>query len=247
MSSINSRIAGLRLLTLIGCVLIVRPTLNTSANAQSVAPTLRFVTVQGHQIAVRGEGWRPSGRVAFSVRYSGRWTQGRQLAATSSGSFTVAIDNINLCGGSLFMARDFNGRKVLLAGPALMCATPLNPPRPMITVVRGTVVHAHQVRVIGVSAKRQVTLLVGDILYFWEAGGASAGFTPTADNHFLYLIRQGQTPPKMCAQVTCQQGFFWTWVAMRAGSTSIDFSAQCRQATPPCEIPDFLLRVHILA
>jgi hypothetical protein len=245
MSSIKSRVPGFRLLILIAYVLIVSAALGTPAIAQSVAPTLRFVTVQGHQLAVRGEGWRQNGRVAFSVRYSGRWTQGRQLRATPSGSFTVAVDNINLCGGSLFMALDFNGRRAALSGPALMCATPLNPPRPIITVVRGTAVRAHQVSVIGFSSRRETTLHVGDVLYFWEAG-ETAAFSPTADNHFLSLIRQGSTPPKMCAQVTCQQGLFWAWVAIRAGSTAINFSAQCRRSTPPCEVPDFLLRVHIL-
>jgi hypothetical protein len=231
-------------IAVMGCALLLAAAVPRPAQVQASAPTLSFATAPGHQLAVIGHGWPRNAVVTFAVRYSGRWTQGRELVTTASGGFTVALDTINLCGGSLFTARDFKGNRASLSGPALMCPTPLNPPRPALTIVNGTPAHPHQVRVVGVGTKRQVSMRVGDTLYFWEAG-SSPSFTPRAGGRYLFLLRQGATPPSMCPQVTCQQGLFWVWAALRPGATSITFSAQCRLSTPPCELPDFLLEVRI--
>jgi hypothetical protein len=207
-------------------------------------PAMRLVAVGGHRIAVHGTGWPARDRMVLSVRYGGG-SEGLELGSTARGAFTVAADSIDLCGGVTFVARDSAGHRATVQGPPLKCASRINPPRPVFTVLSGTKLQPHEVRVLGATGPHDVILHVGDALYLWLGGTATPVFLPKTKARYLFPLSMGTTPPRACAQVDCQAGFFWRWIALRPGETGIDLSPACRQTTPPCEIPDLLLRVHI--
>jgi hypothetical protein len=91
-----------------------------------------------------------------------------------------------------------------------------------------------------------MTLHVGDELTIWEAGTVRPAFRPQADPAYLALTGQGTTPPRACPQPDCDAGFYWGYVAIRAGQTLVDMSPGCREVTPPCMAPDFAITVKIL-
>lgn len=207
-------------------------------------PDIRLVAAAGHRIAVHGTGWPARGRLILSVRYGGE-SEGLQLRTTPRGAFTVAVDSIDLCGGVTFIARDLAGHRATVQGPPLKCVSRINPPRPVFTVLLGTKLQPHEVRVRGITGPHNVTLHVGDALYLWIGGTTTPTFMPKAKARYLFPLSMGTTPPRACAQVDCEARFFWRWIALRPGETGIDLSPACRQTTPPCEIPDLLLRVRI--
>jgi hypothetical protein len=205
---------------------------------------LRFTTVGGYALAVKGSGWQPRARVLFWIR-AGAMAEGRELATTATGTFVVGINGLNMCAAPVFRARDFGAGRAKLRGPALGCPVPLVVHPPQLRIVVGTAAPHSVVKINGREPQR-VTMHVGDELYLWEQGTGAASFVPHADSHYLVLIRMGTTPARMCPQANCAGGFYWDYAAVKAGTTGVDLSARCRLVTPPCEIPDFLIQVVIL-
>lgn len=212
--------------------------------AASGPPMLHLVAITGHTIGVRGTGWNARDRIAFAVHYD-QWTAGVVVRATRKGRFNVAADTIDLCGGVTFDARDVHGHHAIVHGPPLMCPSRTNPPRPTFTVTSGTGLQPRETRIVGVNGPRTVTVHVGEVVYLWLAGTVQPTFTPTADPKHLALLSEERTPPRACAQVDCTEGFAWQWMAIRTGDTGIDLSPACRLSTPPCGVPDLLIRVHV--
>ena len=232
-------------ITLCLSFLVVVSSTAPNASAQSTSPALRFVAVPGYRLTVLGTGWPRRDRVIFTV-HAGPWVQGLELRATRNGSFRVGVNNVDLCGGATFQAQDMRGHHVSLRGPALLCASKLNPPVPTLSVLRGQAVQLHQVRLLTVSRPTNVTMRVGDELYLSEQGQGRPFFTPRADPTYLLLVAQGETSPGACSQANCNAGFYWEWIAIRAGQTGIGLSPACREAHPQCELPDFVLEIRIL-
>jgi hypothetical protein len=214
------------------------------AQASGTAPTMRFVSTTGYPLTVRGEGWAPHVRVIFWV-HAGTMSEGVEVKTTGAGAFAVGITGLSMCARPVFKARDFATGHAKLLGPPLGCHAPAVVPVPQLQILKGKPASRTVVKVYGLQP-RSVTMHVGDQLYIWESGSGAASFTPHADSSYLVLFRMGETPPRMCPQVDCAEGFYWQYTAIKAGTTLVDLSARCRSSTPPCEIPDFALDVIIL-
>lgn len=213
--------------------------------------TLKMVTLRSGAPGVEGTGWghRP---VTVSVS-EGRWVVGITVQPNDSGTFRLASTSLNLCARPLFRAYDAHGHYRAVAGPPLGCAAPADPPRPRLRAVVGRQVTAPTVQ-IPASRPTSVTLHRGDILYLWEPGTNAPAWTPSVEQIDspnatalpLALVDQGQTAARMCPEVDCAAGFYWKWLAVKTGDTAITLSAACRASKPPCMVPDFIIRVHII-
>jgi hypothetical protein len=216
-----------------------------SVRAQAaIGPSLQFTQVANYPLAVEGQGWQPNSRVIFWIR-AANIVEGRELTTTGSGTFLIGITGLNMCAGPLFQARDFASGRAKLRGPALGCAVPLNIPLPKLRILLGRPASTHLFKIYGHQTS-SIAMRLGDQLYLWEPGTDAPSFYPTANARYLVLIRAGKTPPRACPQVDCDSGYYWQFVGVRAGSTSIDMAAACRLSTPPCELPDFAIAVRIL-
>jgi hypothetical protein len=213
--------------------------------AAAAVPGLHFVTVPGYRLTVAGKDWPHRVRIIFAL-HAGPWVQGLQARTTRNGSFRVGIANVDLCGGVTILAADFAHHKAMLRGPALGCASPITPPVPSLTLLQGKQMQPSVTQMLGLQRPASVTLHIGDRLHLWEPGTTRPSFTAHADETYLSLVGQGKTPPRTCPQVDCEAGFYWDWVAIRAGEAQIDLSPGCRQSKPACGAPDFLLEVVIL-
>jgi hypothetical protein len=210
----------------------------------SSRPSLHVVAISGFRIGTVGTGWHAAGPVIVRLQ-SGPWVVGVQVRPARDGTFEIGVKRVDLCGGVRFRAVDSAGRSANAHGPALLCAPRLNPPRPLLYVLKGMPLSPTTVRVLGPARPAIVRMHVGDSLYLWEPGTDVASFTPSVDPRYLALIAQERTPPRLCPQVDCALGFAWTWVALRPGVTTIDTSPACRLSTPPCGMPDYGIRVVI--
>lgn len=207
-------------------------------------PTLRFVNEKGYRISVKGVGWSHKTRVTFAVR-QGSTTEGLELRTTAKGPFVVGVNNIDLCGRSLFKTRDFKGHSARVRGPALECASPDHPPVPVLTVVKGHELHI-AVTHVDTPPKHTIVIGRGNALYLWLAGQHHPSFTPSAPKKYFALIGQGTTPPRACPQIECAAGFFWEWVGLKLVRTAITMTPWCRRYQPPCEGPSYTIRVRII-
>jgi hypothetical protein len=215
------------------------------ARAQAATgPSLQFTQAAGYPLAVEGHGWRPNARVVFWIR-AANIVEGRELKTTAGGRFVIGITGLNMCAGPVFQSRDFKSARAKLRGPALGCAMPLDIPVPKLRIVVGQSVPYRLVKIYS-HQPGSVTMHVGDQLYLWEPGTAAPPFTPNVDARYLLLIRAGKTPPRACPQPDCDAGYFWQYVGIRSGNTSVDMAASCRFSTPPCQLPDFAIEVVIL-
>lgn len=233
---------------LIFCIcagLAVLPFLTVSP-ALAATPALRIVQVTGYTIAVEGVGWPHRARISIAL-HQGAFVRGLELKANRRGSFRVGVTNVNLCSGVIFEAHDLKGHAETARGPALACPIPLNPPVPILKVLRGASTLPDESRLVAVSRPGTTTLRVGDELYLWQPGTRNPLYTPSVDASFLTLIDYGPTPARACIQTACGQGYFWTWIAIHPGDTFLTLSPACRQSKPQCEVPSFEYMVHIVA
>jgi hypothetical protein len=211
----------------------------------AAVPSLRFVSAAGFPLAIAGRGWVGASRVVFSVQEIAV-AAGLQVRITRKGTFLVGLTGVSLCDRPVFLARDFSTRQAKLTGPPLGCASRANPPVPQLQLLKGKLARHQIVRIYGVQP-HSVTVHVGAEVYVWESGATRPAFVPKADPTFLWLLGEGTTPPRACPQVGCDAGFYWDYVALQAGKTLIDMSPWCREAQPPCEMPDFAIAVKILS
>lgn len=205
------------------------------------APTLRIVTVRGYQVGIAGT-FQPGVPVAFSLQ-AGPWTVGREIVPASHGRFLVGIRHLNPCTNPVARATDIHLHVAELRFPAVECLTRPDPSRPVLTVLRGRNSPGRLVVVRGIQP-RSVSLRLGDRLQFREGGISAPAFTPSADA--THLAPLSVTREGACATWdTCTSGFIYTFVAVHTGETNVDMSAACRQARPPCMMPDFAIHVSI--
>lgn len=229
---------------ILGCLAVLLFSAFTAAPAMAGSRTLKVVTVPGKGVGVAGTGWG-RGRVVVSLQ-TGPWVLAVSVQPDARGRFTIAAVGANLCARVLFRAFDARGREKEAHGPPLGCASPADYPRPRLQIVSGRHVAAPTVHIIG-THPASVRLHVGDVLYLWEPGTTTPFFSPQLSDAsgILQLVAQGQTRAKTCSESNCAAGFYWKWLAVATGGTSITLSAACREATPPCMLPDFLIRVDI--
>lgn len=218
----------------------ILPALAAGSNTQR---SLQFGHRAGFGITVTGRGWKPGSRVAFSV-HVGSQVQGVVVRTTKNGAFAIGINNLSMCARPMFYARDMAGHQATLQGPPLGCPQPVIVPTPALTIVRGARTQPRTVHIYGVEP-RSVVLRMGDALTIWEGGTSRPSYTPHADDLYLSLVQAGTTPPRTCPQPDCDAGFYWTYIAARAGKTAIDMEPGCREAIPPCELADLGIGVTI--
>lgn len=246
MSRVPSHPSVMRVLRRLIVVCVTFSLLAAGSSSQAAAKaSLHIVPVPAYRISVEGQGWSRSHVVTVSL-HAGPWAVSVRIRPNRNGAFTVGARQVDLCGGVSFQARDPSGRTASVRGPQLMCPSMSNPPKPTLTVLKGKQVQARVVRLLAPNRPGAVTIHRGDELYVWEAGTILPAFTPQADETYLELVEEGTTPPRACPQVDCASGFYWIWLALHTGIANIDLSPACRQSRPPCGMPDFLLRVHIL-
>ena len=224
---------------------VMEPSL-TGASAQSPTPSLRFVNVSGYRLTVEGRGW-PVQRRLIVAFHAGSWLGGLEVQTTLNGSFRVGMNSVDRCGTAVTaMARDFNGHARQTRAPALLCPPLPAPPSPALTLLQGPAVNPTVLPSIAPTAPGSVTIHRRDLFYLWEPGTDQPAFTPTADEHYLLPIGQGRAVAPGCTQ-NCDPGFFWQWVAVKAGLTAVDLSPGCRKSSPPCAAPDLRIDVQILS
>lgn len=219
--------------------------LRTSAVAHAQAtPSLRFVQAKGYALSVAGKGWPAQAFVTFVARVENK-VAGIVVQPTRSGAFTIGINQLRICDRPVFDARN-GALHAVLRGPELGCASQINPPVPVLTVVKGRAVKPHTV-----SAKAQpgssYTLHVGDTLLL-DAGSGVMSYIPSVDTKYLVLV-PGIAPVRMVCPSdgpTCAGPSFWKLLAIRAGNTEITMSPLCGRSTPPCAAPDYAIAIHIL-
>lgn len=231
--------------------------LGRSLRTHSPQPTLRFVMVQGYQTAVQGRNWPVKRRVTFSLMQTQMGTmravvvprgtvRGLELRTTGAGRFEIGVNGVDPCGSASYTARDFRGDLVHLSGgtAARPCKERVSSASPGITVLKGRLLNI-RVKHVDLPRKKNnaVVIRVADAIYIWESGDKQPGYVPTAPEKYFELIGQGTTPPRMCPQVECNAGFYWQWVGMRTGTTSITMNPSCR---PSCEIPSYSIPVRIV-
>lgn len=228
------------------CLALLLISAVTAAPASASNRTLSLVSLPGKAVAVHGTGWG-RGRLVVSLQ-TGPWVLAVSLRPTAAGTFTVAAPGANLCAGVEFGTYDIHGHAKSVHGPPLGCASPADYPRPRLQVTSGTHAASPTVRIIA-AHPASVTLHIGDVLYLWEPGTTAPFFNPRLSGTpaVLQLVAQGQTPAKTCAESDCAAGFYWKWLAVQTGDSDIDLSAACRQSKPPCMLPDFLIRVHVVS
>lgn len=213
--------------------------------------TLKIVNLRSGGLGVQGIGWGQT-RLEVSL-ITGPWTVGLSIRPNLRGRFRVKAVGANPCAGLLFRAIDTHGHRKTVRGPQLGCNVPADLPRPELHVVVGRAVTPATVKVLA-SHPGSVTLHVGELLYLWEPGTTVPAWTPRlldsagtqTSGRPLQLVDAGQTPPRACPQVDCDAGFYWKWLAVATGDTGITLSAACRASTPPCMVPDFIIRVHVV-
>lgn len=212
--------------------------------AKPSTPVLRFVTVPHYRLTVVGTGWPQQARVVLAL-HAGPWVVGDELRTTKSGAFRVGVNNVDLCGGVTFLARDLARHRATLRGPALMCPSPVNPPVPKIMVLIGKQTQPHEIRIYSHAFPKSAIMYLGEKLYVWEPGTLRPFYDPKVDENYLALSAQGRTPPRLCPQPDCDAGFYWEWVAVRSGRTLVDMSPSCLQSKPACALPDFAIQIQI--
>jgi len=225
------------------CLLIGFATADVTNVRGAPVPMLRFTPATGFALAVQGSGWQPQARIVFWVSAGGK-IAGRELIATGDGSFVMGINGVNVCDRPIFQARDLHGARARLQGPALGCSQRADVPRAQLHVVAGRPATPPTVRIYD-NRPASVTMHLGDELYVWEPGVSTAAFRPGPIGNKLLLIRTGQTPPRACPQPGCDAGFYWLYVAIKTGNSTLDIAPACRFATPPCLAPDIIIRVVI--
>jgi hypothetical protein len=207
---------------------------------------MKFVTLHSGGLGVQGTGWG-RGTVTLSLQ-TGPWTVGLTVRPNARGKFRVALQKLNPCAGADIHAYDARGRSVELRRRDLQCPTPAELPRPVLHAVVGKSTAPATVQILA-ARPASVTLHVGTVLYLWEPGTTAPAFRPQLTGNsstLLVLVDAGQTAPRACAQVDCAAGFYWKWVAVSAGDAGISLSAACRSSSPPCMLPDYLIRVQIV-
>jgi len=214
----------------------------TAAAHRHGGPTLRFTSKPHYQLAVQGSGWPALQPVTFSLG-QGDSVFGLELAPAKNGTFIVGVNNIDLCNGDAFVARDLKGDRANLQGPGLGCPVSQNPPMPILTVVRGHQIKIAMTHVDTPTRGKPVVIRLADALYLWEPGITRPGFLPSAPSSYFALIGRGLTPPRACPEVECSAGFFWEWAGMRVGQTGIAMTPSCY---PKCEIASYDIPVKIV-
>jgi hypothetical protein len=227
-------------------VAVVCATISSAAFPTRAAspPSLHLANSAGHRIAVQGKNWRPNAMVIVTVKF-GASVSGLELRASKAGAFLVAADTIDLCGGVTFTAINPLGPRKLLQGPQLKCPTRLDPPHPTWTVLTGTRLHPRVVKLSFGGNRQPVTVHLGDVLAFQQEGNGIQ-FTPSADANHLSLLQQALPAGTDCTGAACSVPTHWRWAAIATGDATIDLSANCRRSVPACELPDQLIRIHIL-
>lgn len=215
-------------------------------HATRKAATLKLVTVPRHRLGLSGNGWPHRRTVALAVHQGGT-VRGLALRTTAKGTFLVGVDNIDMCTGIWAEARDLAGHRARVNGPVMGCPPPVSPPTPKLSVLKRTQrTTMHVVRVFGVPSARTITVSLGDALYFWQPGTGQPFYQVGAPDANLFLIAQGTTPARACAQPNCAQGFYWEWLAVRLGTTGIGLSPSCLDSKPPCELPSLEVTVNVV-
>jgi hypothetical protein len=212
----------------------------------AVKPALRFTAVPGYRISIAGSGWLGGSLITFTAS-EGTIDAGLVLRATKRGGFVVGINNIDPCAGIAFEARDFSGDHFTLPGPALGCVSPYPLPTPVLKVVKGHAVTISVKHVDGTGNRHPVVIRLGDAVYVWESGSENPSLVPSVRTAYFQLIGKGQTLARRCSKVECAAGFFWEWVGMKVGKTTIALEPACAAAKPPCLAPVLLIPVRIKA
>jgi hypothetical protein len=202
--------------------------------------------VPGHRLGVSGAGWPHRRTVALAV-HQGGITRGLVVRTTAKGGFLVGVDHIDMCAVVWAEARDLAGHRARVNGPAMGCPAPVSLPTPKLSALKRTQrTTMHVVRVFGVPSARSITVHLGDALYFWLSGAGQPFYQVGAPDANLFLIAQGKTSARACAQPDCAQGFYWEWLAVRVGTTGIGLSPSCLDSTPPCELPSLEITVNVV-
>jgi hypothetical protein len=216
--------------------------------ADKAGPYLKRASAPGYAIAVAGVGWGANARVTFSLT-QGTNVVGLELQTTGAGRLLVGINNIYLCNGETFRARDFNGHHATLDGPALGCKAIKNPPIPQLTVLKGKLLQIKVTYLRDTGSITPVVIRLADAVFLAEPGTIRPSWSPQAPNKYFELIRQGQTcalgqnsrPCPMtrtmataCVKIACGPTFYWEWVGMKVGDTGIVLNPACY---PKCMWP----------
>ncbi len=198
----------------------------TAATSYQVSPTLELVPRRGYLVAVAGRHWVPRSRITF-IASMGRQVTGLEVRANGDGTFEIGLRHISLCDRDTYTARDFFDHEVRLSGPKLMCPVRLNPPIPILVIVKGI---KPQMDVVPLIERGQSSLLVikqGDAVYYWSSGWKHPSMVPRAPHRFFSLIERGTTPATTCPNLKCGKGYLWEWVGVTAGNTGITLSPWC--------------------
>jgi len=110
-----------------------------AGRAHAATPSLAYSRAAGYQITVTGAGWNPAATVTVSV-LKGSVVQSIDLRPAADGTFAVGMNKVNICGLTMYAARDTAGESAALHGAGVMCMQNYVPPRPgtaMLVVVRG--------------------------------------------------------------------------------------------------------------
>jgi len=211
-------------------------------HAGAVSRSLSIRYLSAGKIEARGSGWG-RGPVVLSVTVT-PWIVGVLVKPAASGSFEVVVKDTSQCEAIALTATDTHGHRVAASRPAPGCPPPPKSRPPRISVLKGVRIRPTIASIV-LPHPQLVSIHVAQEIYLWEPGATAPMFRPTVDSKYLAVIRQGMTQARPCARADCGQGYFWRWIAVHPGDTGITLSAACRQATPPCMIPDYLIRVHI--
>jgi hypothetical protein len=243
------------IVAMVMCLSVSGPNLASAASgraAQAGLPQLAWATVSGYRFAVAGRYWGSATKVTFSLRqgfpnHEEYPVEGLVVKTAKDGTFLFGLNNIDLCNGEIFKARDFKGHRAGIIGPVMNCAPNPHPPIPVLTVVRGTMVAISVTHVDRFFGIKPIVIRLGNALYLWQKGPNHPFWIPSAPSSSFERIGRGLTPFRRCNQTECAAGFFWEWVAMKVGRTFVSMDTWCRAHRPYCAVPSFQLRVRITA
>jgi hypothetical protein len=207
-------------------------------------PILQFQPTSGYRMSIAGSDWSANQPVTIAVDQTPTVT-GLELRTTSAGTFSVGVKNIDLCTHAVVGARDLLGDAVTLPGPALECTSRFPVPVPVLTILSGAALKVAQTHVDGWGPSGSITIRLGDAIYVWEAGKNRPLAEPEIDPSFFQLNAEGTTDLRACSGAECSAGFYWEYIGVRAGRTTLTLNPSCRKSTPPCEIPSRAIAVRI--
>ena len=217
--------------------------------ARAAQPTLTAVASPDLNLRVAGSGWPTRSRLTITVRFWGAKAS-RILRSTSGGTLGFAVTNVRWCSRLTITVHDTRSNTVSLLGatPAASCA----PVKPRMKIVIRSLSPAQmqfmQVVVNAVQPGSLYTLHVSDVVFLYRPGTGGPAILPVPDSEHLDSIDQGPLPQDAPPPGwPSPPGWYWRFRATHPGDATLTLSHTCRQSTPPCMLPDRLVRLQILA